>query len=377
MLLIDEVLAVGDASFQQKCFDEFNRLRDEGKTIVLVTHDMGAVRRFCHRAMLMERGEVVAIGDPSASARSYLELNFHHDARSRADRVRHGPSRALRRRHARASSQLWIEDAEDELPLERRAAGHATSSSRRTSSSTTTIERPGRRASRSRTRTTSRCSPPTRSGSSERTGTFQAGRPRDADACASRTCSPPAATTSRRTIAAPRLRPASCSTAARGWLVPGRSARATPAASSSSTTTSRFERAGSAAAGRHAVSAADRGRSAPPAARGCAGPSALTGDWRRTLHLTWTLAYLEFRLKFFGSVLGYLWQLGRPLMLFGVYYVDLHAVRRPLGRRAVLRADAADGHHALPVLRRGDGRVGARPSSPARTSCARSTSRAS
>jgi ABC-2 type transport system permease protein len=51
------------------------------------------------------------------------------------------------------------------------------------------------------------------------------------------------------------------------------------------------------------------------------GPAALTGDWRRALALTWTLAYLEFRLKFFGSVLGYLWQLGRPLLMFGVYYV--------------------------------------------------------
>ena len=51
------------------------------------------------------------------------------------------------------------------------------------------------------------------------------------------------------------------------------------------------------------------------------GPSALTDDWRRTANLTWTLAYLEFRLKFFGSVLGYLWQIGRPLMLFGVYYI--------------------------------------------------------
>ena len=39
------------------------------------------------------------------------------------------------------------------------------------------------------------------------------------------------------------------------------------------------------------------------------------------IHLTWTLGYLEFRLKFFGSVLGYLWQIGRPLLLFGVYYV--------------------------------------------------------
>ncbi len=51
------------------------------------------------------------------------------------------------------------------------------------------------------------------------------------------------------------------------------------------------------------------------------GPSALTGDWRRAAALTWTLAYLEFRLRFFGTVLGYIWQLGRPLLMFGVYYV--------------------------------------------------------
>ncbi len=49
ILLIDEVLAVGDAAFQQKCFDVFNEMRDAGKTIVFVTHDMGAVNRFCHR----------------------------------------------------------------------------------------------------------------------------------------------------------------------------------------------------------------------------------------------------------------------------------------------------------------------------------------
>ena len=59
ILLIDEVLAVGDAAFQQKCFDVFNRMREEGRTIVFVTHDMGAVTRFCHRAMLLERGEMV------------------------------------------------------------------------------------------------------------------------------------------------------------------------------------------------------------------------------------------------------------------------------------------------------------------------------
>jgi len=79
VLLIDEVLAVGDASFQQKCFDVFNRLRDEGKTIVLVTHDMGAVQRFCHRAVLLEHGEMVVEGDPEEVANHYLELNFNRD----------------------------------------------------------------------------------------------------------------------------------------------------------------------------------------------------------------------------------------------------------------------------------------------------------
>ena len=76
ILLIDEVLAVGDAAFQQKCFDVFNRMREEGRTIVFVTHDMGAVTRFCHRAMLLERGEMVSIGDPRDVADRYLEIAF-------------------------------------------------------------------------------------------------------------------------------------------------------------------------------------------------------------------------------------------------------------------------------------------------------------
>src|SRR4051794_17594028 len=50
------------------------------------------------------------------------------------------------------------------------------------------------------------------------------------------------------------------------------------------------------------------------------GPSALSGGWSRFFHLTWTLAVHEFKLRFFGSVLGYFWQLMRPLMLFGVLY---------------------------------------------------------
>ena len=76
ILLIDEVLAVGDAAFQQKCFDVFFRMRDEGSTVLFVTHDMAAVQRFCHRALLLERGQIVAIDEPKAISDRYLDLNF-------------------------------------------------------------------------------------------------------------------------------------------------------------------------------------------------------------------------------------------------------------------------------------------------------------
>ena len=76
VLLVDEVLAVGDAAFQQKCFDEFNRMKDEGRTIVFVTHDMGAIESFCDRAMLMEKGEMLELGEPGGIVRRYGELNF-------------------------------------------------------------------------------------------------------------------------------------------------------------------------------------------------------------------------------------------------------------------------------------------------------------
>ena len=95
ILIIDEVLAVGDASFQQKCYDEFERIRKEGKTVLLVTHDMGAVQRFCTRAMLLESGRVVATGDPETVGNRYLQLNFSREARQQmeaeaADRGRQG-----------------------------------------------------------------------------------------------------------------------------------------------------------------------------------------------------------------------------------------------------------------------------------------------
>jgi ABC-type polysaccharide/polyol phosphate transport system ATPase subunit len=79
ILLVDEVLAVGDAAFAQKCFDVFNSMRDEGRTIVFVTHDMGSLNRFCHRALLLERGSMVHLGEPHEVADRYLEINFGRD----------------------------------------------------------------------------------------------------------------------------------------------------------------------------------------------------------------------------------------------------------------------------------------------------------
>jgi ABC-type polysaccharide/polyol phosphate transport system ATPase subunit len=111
IMLIDEILAVGDANFQQKCFDVFNRMRDNGKTIVFVTHDMGSMVRFCHRAMLLEKGDQLQTGDPQEVADRYLEINFGREpaaeTRSAADDDRVGDGEA--RVH-----EVWVEDSAGE-----------------------------------------------------------------------------------------------------------------------------------------------------------------------------------------------------------------------------------------------------------------------
>jgi ABC-type polysaccharide/polyol phosphate transport system ATPase subunit len=108
ILLIDEVLAVGDASFQQKCFDVFNRMRDQGRTIVFVTHDMSALQRFCHRALLLERGSMVHIGEPKDVADQYLEINFGRTPGSVAEPAAHvgdGDARVM---------EVWLENEQGE-----------------------------------------------------------------------------------------------------------------------------------------------------------------------------------------------------------------------------------------------------------------------
>lgn len=74
ILLVDEVLAVGDADFQRKCYTYFKSLKKTGKTVVFVTHDMSAVRDYCDRAILIDKGNITAQGPASDIADEYLKL---------------------------------------------------------------------------------------------------------------------------------------------------------------------------------------------------------------------------------------------------------------------------------------------------------------
>ena len=76
ILLLDEVLAVGDAAFQQKCYDYFEELKLSNKTVVFVSHDMGAIRRFCNRAVYIDQGKLTHSGDPLDIADIYQEDNM-------------------------------------------------------------------------------------------------------------------------------------------------------------------------------------------------------------------------------------------------------------------------------------------------------------
>lgn len=74
ILLLDEVLAVGDAAFQQKCNEYFKSLHDKKQTVILVTHSMDSVREFCTRAILLEQGKIVMDGDPNKVADAYNKM---------------------------------------------------------------------------------------------------------------------------------------------------------------------------------------------------------------------------------------------------------------------------------------------------------------
>jgi ABC-2 type transport system ATP-binding protein len=110
VMLVDEVLAVGDAAFGQKCIDVFRAKRDAGKTLVLVTHDMATVQAFCDRAMLIHDGEQRFLGDPEEAVLRYYRLNFSSAPAGDAPAAADGAEGA---EGADADVQLldaWLED---------------------------------------------------------------------------------------------------------------------------------------------------------------------------------------------------------------------------------------------------------------------------
>lgn len=74
ILLIDEILAVGDASFREKCYDRLRTFRERGKTIVIVSHDAGMISGFCDRVLLINKGELIADGPPDEVISQYTQL---------------------------------------------------------------------------------------------------------------------------------------------------------------------------------------------------------------------------------------------------------------------------------------------------------------
>lgn len=82
ILLLDEVLAVGDEAFQRKCNDYFDTIRkDKSQTVILVTHNMGAVRQYCNKAILLEDGKLTVAGSPEDIANKYTEINFETESK--------------------------------------------------------------------------------------------------------------------------------------------------------------------------------------------------------------------------------------------------------------------------------------------------------
>jgi ABC-type polysaccharide/polyol phosphate transport system ATPase subunit len=108
IMLVDEVVAVGDAAFGQKCLDVFRAKRDAGKTIVLVTHDMATVQAFCDRAMLIHDGEPVVLGEPDDAALVYYRLNFGGEPAESDD----GPAHPINVPDVNVRMlDAWLEDA--------------------------------------------------------------------------------------------------------------------------------------------------------------------------------------------------------------------------------------------------------------------------
>jgi ABC-2 type transport system ATP-binding protein len=114
ILLIDEVLAVGDAKFQRKCFDYFSSLKKQKKTVIFVTHDMNAVRQYCDQAMLIEASKQVLVGSPEEVATEYTKLfqNTHSVESGEPDSTRRYGSGKLKISSIKTNKPTYVAKGE-------------------------------------------------------------------------------------------------------------------------------------------------------------------------------------------------------------------------------------------------------------------------
>ncbi len=95
ILLVDEVLAVGDSAFQKKCLGKMDKVSKDGRTVLLVSHNLASIQSLCHRALWMDGGQLKADGPPSEVVRDYLRAAMTDDIRTLDERAdRHGDGSA-------------------------------------------------------------------------------------------------------------------------------------------------------------------------------------------------------------------------------------------------------------------------------------------
>jgi len=129
ILIIDEVLSVGDLHFRNRCLGRMRDIRDEGRTVLFVSHDLTSVRQLCNRAVLLTGGSVAAIGTPDEITRRYEQMNRDPQAASggMAERINPPPHYHLRRVELRnASGEVTRQfDAGDVMEIHLWASGRA------------------------------------------------------------------------------------------------------------------------------------------------------------------------------------------------------------------------------------------------------------
>jgi len=104
ILIVDEVLAVGDASFQEKCLGKMQNVAGQGRTVLFVSHNMGAISSLCHRVILLSAGEIIGIGPSEEIVRAYLKSVRDSKGTRLAERKDHEGSGEIR------IEEIWMED---------------------------------------------------------------------------------------------------------------------------------------------------------------------------------------------------------------------------------------------------------------------------